>query len=331
MSTVRMPELRRVTRRNPCPVCEKPDWCSVSEDGALAICMRVERDSLRRTKNGGFVHRVRAAVEIPRRDLPAWTARRPRCSPQTADAVYRALLDRLMLSAAAANALCVDRQLSDDTVVRNLYASVPRIEALAAHCADIAATLALDRVPGFFRSGQRWMLNAREGELVIPVRDAHGRIAGCQLRSDQGGRRYRWLSSSGRSHGASPGAPIHFAAPERARASGVALLTEGVLKADCISESLHCAVVGLPGAGAFTDAIGEYLRSELPALDRVKVAFDADAWTNAAVSSALTRLVECLQRARLTVSVLRWDGALGKGLDDVLHAHARELLSAVSA
>jgi len=46
----------RVTRQAPCPVCEKPDWCTVTADGALVCCMRVTSD--RKAKNGGWIHRI---------------------------------------------------------------------------------------------------------------------------------------------------------------------------------------------------------------------------------------------------------------------------------
>lgn len=36
------PELVRVSRRNPCPICRKPDWCVVSKDGRRAFCPRTE-------------------------------------------------------------------------------------------------------------------------------------------------------------------------------------------------------------------------------------------------------------------------------------------------
>jgi len=38
-------------------VCKHSDWCGVSADGILAICMRVE--SARTSRNGGWVHRLR--------------------------------------------------------------------------------------------------------------------------------------------------------------------------------------------------------------------------------------------------------------------------------
>lgn len=46
----------RVTRKNPCPVCRRPDWCGYSDDGRFAICMRVTADKM--TRNGGYLHRL---------------------------------------------------------------------------------------------------------------------------------------------------------------------------------------------------------------------------------------------------------------------------------
>jgi hypothetical protein len=46
---------RRVTRAVPCPICKKPDWCSVATDESAVCCMRIE--SNRRLSNGGWLHR----------------------------------------------------------------------------------------------------------------------------------------------------------------------------------------------------------------------------------------------------------------------------------
>jgi hypothetical protein len=48
----------RVSKQNRCPICKKPDWCTVAEDGAAACCMRVE--SPKRMRNGGWLHRLGA-------------------------------------------------------------------------------------------------------------------------------------------------------------------------------------------------------------------------------------------------------------------------------
>ena len=47
---------RRVSKAYPCPVCNKPDWCSVTADGAAVCCMRVE--SPKQLGNGGWLHRL---------------------------------------------------------------------------------------------------------------------------------------------------------------------------------------------------------------------------------------------------------------------------------
>ena len=44
MTTATATKWIRVTKRNPCPVCGKPDWCLISEDGKAAICARIESD-----------------------------------------------------------------------------------------------------------------------------------------------------------------------------------------------------------------------------------------------------------------------------------------------
>lgn len=42
----------RVKRNKPCPICGRPDWCSVSEDGTVVVCMRTE--SPKPCKSGGW-------------------------------------------------------------------------------------------------------------------------------------------------------------------------------------------------------------------------------------------------------------------------------------
>lgn len=51
-----MSEWTRVTKRHPCPICQKPDWCTLLADGSAACCMRVE--SPKPMKNGGWLHKL---------------------------------------------------------------------------------------------------------------------------------------------------------------------------------------------------------------------------------------------------------------------------------
>jgi len=57
--------LRRVIRKAPCPVCQHGDWCSVSADGALCICMRQAEGARKRSANGGYVHVLRGGGPRP--------------------------------------------------------------------------------------------------------------------------------------------------------------------------------------------------------------------------------------------------------------------------
>ena len=52
-----------VSRKEPCPICHKTDWCSISNDGAVCVCHRVESD--RPTKSGyGWIHSLRSNVGV---------------------------------------------------------------------------------------------------------------------------------------------------------------------------------------------------------------------------------------------------------------------------
>ena len=46
----------RVTKADPCPICERPDWCCTSRDGTAAYCMRAESD--RPVASGGWIHAI---------------------------------------------------------------------------------------------------------------------------------------------------------------------------------------------------------------------------------------------------------------------------------
>lgn len=63
---------RRVTKQNPCVICEKADWCTYTDDGEIANCMRVMSDKPARNGNG-YIHRLKEPdepfVPVRRREL----------------------------------------------------------------------------------------------------------------------------------------------------------------------------------------------------------------------------------------------------------------------
>lgn len=55
----------RVSRRKPCPVCGRPDWCLLAADGSAAICARTAEGSVRRAGEAGWLHRLGDSAWTP--------------------------------------------------------------------------------------------------------------------------------------------------------------------------------------------------------------------------------------------------------------------------
>jgi hypothetical protein len=316
--------LIRCHRSNPCPICGKPDWCSMASDSSFVICMRVSRGSRFETRNGGYLHRCGALSNLSPLVYTAKSDASIIRSVESRHAVYSALLERLTLRNNHATDL-VRRGLSEETITRNLYSTAPAAAAMNAITAVIGTEHDCVGVPGFWYDGSIWRVAAERGALLIPVRDAAGLIAGITVRSANPNRRYRWLSSGHLCGGVRAAARPHFALRRPAAEGGVLIVTEGALKADVILELVGIntdGVIGLPGVGAAHGALERLLR-DTPALNRIIVAFDADFRTNGAVAAAAGRLVRDAQDLDIRVDVATWDPSAGKGLDDVLAAGVR--------
>jgi len=59
--------MKRVTRSTPCPVCGKPDWCTLSDDGEVVYCMRIQSNM--HCRNGAWMHFLKD--RDPRRPAPS--------------------------------------------------------------------------------------------------------------------------------------------------------------------------------------------------------------------------------------------------------------------
>ena len=142
----RLNHFHRVSRSEPCPVCGKPDWCLVSNDGAVALCMRSE--STRPLKTGGWIHRLR---DIPpdRPPLPPPPPPPPRPRLFNASAYFAGL--RMSWN----HYLC-------DGLAMSLGVSMEAVDSLGAAYDDINTAFA------------------------FPMRDAAGEIVGVRLRNLEG-------------------------------------------------------------------------------------------------------------------------------------------------
>lgn len=66
------------SRREPCPICHRPDWCTMSNDGAVCVCRRVESPHPTASGNG-WIHPLRGNGESRMRNEES----RRRAGPRT--------------------------------------------------------------------------------------------------------------------------------------------------------------------------------------------------------------------------------------------------------
>lgn len=323
-------EFIRVSKHKPCGICGKPDWCAVSADGALALCMRQRAGSVKQAPNGANIHILNGRASQAHSAVSARHIRRcGNCGEGRADderlhRVYHFLLtEGCLLKPEHGDHLLDKRGLSDTTVAANLYASCPSGNAWRVICAELRAQFGekLHGVPGFYRDLKGgWQFVPCDG-FFIPVRDVRGRIVGLQVRRDRDLKpKYLWFSTRPDKFpcGASSGAPVHYAKPDLARRSGSALLTEGALKADIISESEDVAVIAVAGVTAVNpETLAAQVQREIPELQSITIAFDMDWRHKPEVKDALLR-VERAMAAHFKVMVRVWDIENGKGFDDLL-------------
>lgn len=319
--------------RHPCPVCGADSWCQILGDGSVVLCKRHDsgRGKVNRAGVTYYVHRDEA---LPRHWVPMGP--RPserRAPPSMLDTAYQIVLDALCLDPADRAAL-LGRGLDDAAIVANGYRTLP-LQGRAAVARRLTERLGhFDRdedpgIPGIVRrsepGGRSWWSLAGSPGILVPVRDAEGRIVALKVRRSDPcqGPRYLYLTSA-KDGGPSAASALHVPVAARAlrETADTLVVTEGELKADVATHLLGKPVVGVPGVGSWALAVDLALAWK-PA--RVVVAFDMDRTSKPPVAVAQRELIAALRREG-------WDGkAVGswswparwKGIDDFLAARAR--------
>ncbi|MEW8958716.1 MAG: DUF3854 domain-containing protein [Moorella sp. (in: firmicutes)] len=303
---------RRVSHREPCPICGKTDWCGINS--RLAVCMRVK--SNHPVSNGGWLHKLAPGVVKEEVYSPAGT--NPAAPIATRNRVYRAFLSCLHLLPEHKKDL-LRRGLSEEEIKRNGYKSVPSPAERWRLCKELKERgYDLAGVPGFYQArgrygGHYWTFKALPG-YFIPVRDSEGRIQALQVRLDQpdGTGKYRFFSTPNKTGGSSSGAPCHVVRPEELKDRRV-WVTEGPLKADIASRYLGSVFIGVAGAGNWRPAVEAI--QELGARE-VVIAYDRDKNLKDAVRRAERELKVTLRRKGIRVFIASWNQE--KGIDDAL-------------
>jgi hypothetical protein len=315
---------RNVRRSDPCEICGKGDWCSRSDDGAWALCRRVDAGGQRRLDRAGSEYWLHLMGDAPK-GLPQ-VPEEPRsvhASAEDLDRVYGAAIRHLGLADQHREEL-LRRGLDSAAIEKGGYRSLlqrGRAEIARELLARFPRDLLLS-LPGLQlrsrQSGQYLSFGGPAG-LLVPVRDLAGRVVALKVRRDaqDNGPKYLYISSTA-SGGPGPGAPLHipvFAVRHGPR--DAVRVTEGELKADLATHLSGILTISVPGVSAWRGVI-PVLAELAPRV--VHLAFDADSMTNPMVARATEATAEAIALEGYDVLLETWDGLLAKGVDDALAA-----------
>ena len=347
---------KHVSRRRPCRICGKTDWCSYSLNEEVSFCARKNEGAdyvSQRERWGIYFHNKEDRPPAPPASVPRAVKRVPAAAQlaplEVRDAVYQHLI-RISPAAGHASELIEGEH---GLLTRGFTAEdFPRFGALPAKAAERSAlarelrTFVRGRfpeyaektsyagvvgVPGFWqdRTGavHLWAEADEAGPvLLIPYRDLAGRIQACQFRRSAGlaggQKRYSWLSTPAKRKGVSSGTPVHYTFREgECPADGTVLITEGGLKARAfVKRRPKAKLLATSGVTCAHELLIAGSRGR-----RALVGFDADHRENKHVCLHLARLiaareqdaeVHCLETE---TRVVVWETVAGrrdKGIDD---------------
>lgn len=306
-------EFVKASPENPCPICGNTHSCRISKDNKYAICGIIPSSIPK--EPFGWLHEL-------------GEAKKEDTTPTSVSDVYNSLIAHLSLEERHRENLR-KRGLSEEEVELLLergYCTLPpdihdRIRIAGKMRKKFEKDLL--QIPGFYetKSGCAAFVGFGGG-LLLPVRDAEGRIVGAQVRVDDPERfgvgKYVWFSAS-RYGGVKAETRTHVAMPKVKAENGWqrVWITEGVLKADISALKLEEPVLGIPGVTTWK--IDDILQSLWTlGAEEVVVAFDADLRENESVKAQRDKLASELLKYGYRVFIAEWEIEEGKGLDDLL-------------
>jgi hypothetical protein len=198
---------KRVSKKRPCRICGKPTYCGFSTDEGTSICMRVSAGARGPSRNGGNIH---VHTEIPIITFPP-TITTPNCEsiPLAPLEIRDAVFQELIRMSSASNYReelvngpggLLSRGLLEERATS--YGALPPTKRERSSIAEILSSQVRNHfpdyaklysgagvvgVPGFCQDPRAvvpiWKpRNYLMPILVIPYKDANGRIQACQIR-----------------------------------------------------------------------------------------------------------------------------------------------------
>lgn len=338
---------QRVSRRSPCRICGKPNWCSTTKDHNIAFCARSVTNADRLSNKGWGIFYddrrspLRAGHALPQKQLSR-SKSASLASVEIRDKLYRRLIRLSPLSENGKGILGNEWSTKQGHGFER-FGILPRLvvdrHALALSLIkslvkETGAIPTFKAVPGFWQ-GSNGMprlgsdFDYDDDLLLIPFLDSNGLIQACQIKAFGRAKntfgKYQWLSSIGKREGCSSGTPLHHegSISFRGKATKTVLVTEGLHKAVTAQHFLPDRyVVANGGVAASHLEIVKASRQKI-----LEIAFDADCFTNPHVARALASLIALRKREQQFLScdkptkILAWDRRF-KGIDDALIAGA---------
>lgn len=311
-----------------CPICGKPDWCMVSEDGKLALCQRVSNDHP--NKKGGWWHSL---SDEPYQQIEK-RKRKEKASLYQLDTIYRSILKVFPLSDKHREDLR-NRGLTDQEIFLHGYRTLPieRYKGIKI-LEQYFKKEVFETIPGFCKrpgrnGGSYWWIQGGSG-ILIPVLtlDQHlmTRVSGLQVRLDDPTKntKYLNLSTEGYEGGTSCGILTHVALPSELKTNDI-WITEGTIKANVIMTRLQAPAIGLSGVAGWHDVL-EIIRNIHQKYQiqegNIIIAFDADYKEKEQVFQHMSQMYRTLEESlnpdQYPIYFATWDINEGKGIDDFI-------------
>jgi hypothetical protein len=334
---------KRVSKKRPCYICGKPDWCSTTATETISFCARSTLNANRVSTHGWGVFYDQIStldfnpVFFGIRKRKKALVSTPLARPAKRDLVYRKLIE---LSPASLNDEIIngrgglrERGIPNYSQYGCLPKTVSERSALVERLVKAVTkelggeTASFAGIPGFWKDAngktRLWSkFDSNDELMLVPFVGGDGLIRACQIRimrfvKNRSGN-YLWLSSAREPIGCGPGAPLHHADPGSGLNKPV-LVAEGALKAATVQKFLTDRyVVGNSGVATAHREIVETARR-----NPLEIAFDNDSFTNPHGARALAALVRlrCSDQTSFAytedVRIVTWDKRI-KGLDDAL-------------
>ena len=176
---------QRVSRRRPCPICGRPDWClyaGPADAPTAAICARVE--SPKRAGEAGWLHKLREdPLQPPRRVRTVRPAAKPAALPvdfAKLAAGWQTIMHPYNLQSFAANL-----GLSVPSLQRLQVGWSPEWRAFSFPMADATGRILGIRLRG--HDGRKWAVPGSKQGLFVPTGlQPGGRLLVCEGPTDCG-------------------------------------------------------------------------------------------------------------------------------------------------